>query len=190
MFFFFFFFFFGGGGDNCVELLTYWILHSYFCFLYFRFLATGESFHSLSFRFRMGYSTVRTIVKDTVIFIWNKLQAREMPIPNEQKWISIADKFFARCDYPSCLGAIDGKHIKIKAPPNSGSKYYNYKGHHSVVLLAIADADCRYIIVDVGAYGSNSDGGIIQDSAFTSCSNQTNSTFQSQKPYNSALGFC
>ena len=105
----------------------------------------------MSFRFRMGYATVRTTVRDTVTEIWNKLQASEMPIPDEQKWTFIAEHFLAKCDYPSWLGAIDGKHIKIKAPPNSGLKYFNYKGHHSVVLMAIADADCRFTIVDVGA---------------------------------------
>lgn len=114
----------------------------------------------------MGVTTIRIIVNETVKVIWDKLQAIEMPIPDENKWTSIAENFFARCDFPLCLGAIDGKHIKIKAPPNSGSKYFNYKGHHSVVLMAVADADCKFTVVDVGAYGSNSDGGIFQDSAF------------------------
>ncbi|GFO40552.1 protein antagonist of like heterochromatin protein 1 [Plakobranchus ocellatus] len=122
----------------------------------------------------MGFATVRTIVTDTVIVIWDRLQAAEMPIPDHDKWTSIADKFFARCDFPLCIGALDGKHVKIKAPPNSGSKYFNYKGHHSVVLMAIADADCKFIVINVGAYGSNSDGGILQDSAFYKLLNSNN----------------
>lgn len=37
--------------------------------------------------------------------------------------------------------------------------YYNYKGSHSIVLMAIADGDYNIIYADVGSKGSNADGG-------------------------------
>jgi hypothetical protein len=38
--------------------------------------------------------------------------------------------------------------------------YYNYKHYHSTVLQGLADAQYRFIAIDVGAYGKQSDGGI------------------------------
>lgn len=57
-------------------------------------------------------------------------------------------------------GAIDGKHVRIKAPGNSGSLYYNYKQYFSMVLLAVADARSRIVYFHFGSYGHESDAGI------------------------------
>lgn len=71
-----------------------------------------------------------------------------------EEWQDIQVGFHSRWNFPSCCGAIDGKHITIQAPPNCGSEYYNYKGTNSIVLMAVVDHDYCFRYVDIGSYGS------------------------------------
>ena len=61
-------------------------------------------------------------------------------------------------------GALDGKHIPIKAPQKSGSMYHNYKGFFSMIPLALADADYKFIWASVAEYGSLSDCQVFNES--------------------------
>ncbi|XP_046688147.1 uncharacterized protein LOC124373872 [Homalodisca vitripennis] len=131
-----------------------------------RFLATGDSFKTISFSYRLGRSTVAAIVHDTCRTIVKVLLNEVMPIPNEEGWHTIANEFWNEWQFPNCIGALDGKHITIQAPKLSGSLYWNYKKTYSIVLLALVDPCYNFIVVDVGGYGKNSDGGIFSNSKF------------------------
>nr|CAI5842281.1 unnamed protein product [Callosobruchus analis] len=87
-----------------------------------------------------------------------------MPTPSLEQWQKIEEGFRTKWNYPNCVGAIDGKHVVCEKPPNTGSQFYNYKKEFSIVLLALVDADYRFITVDVEGYGRNSDGGIFRSS--------------------------
>ncbi len=88
-----------------------------------------------------------------------------MPIPSTDDWRKIADGFQERWQFPNCIWALDGKHVVIQVPSNSGSTFYNYKVGFSIVLMALVDHRYCFTIIDVGGHGSNSDGGIFAQSA-------------------------
>lgn len=111
----------------------------------------------------IGYS------KDTCAAIWRNAQPIYMPYPNKHICAKSAENFKCKWQFPNCWGAIDGKHIKITCPANSGSLFYNYKQFFSIVLQGVADAFCKFICIDVGAYGKESNGGVFRNSVLFHC---------------------
>lgn len=135
-------------------------------FLSFRYLATGCSFVDLHYIYRCGRSTAATIVKQVCSNIWMLLKEKCLPALSKEDWLNISEGFKKNSHSPNCLGAIDGKHIRIKQPHNSGSLYYNYKKFFPIVLFASCDANYRFTFVDVGSYGKCSDSSIFKNTDF------------------------
>ncbi|XP_069815807.1 uncharacterized protein [Dendropsophus ebraccatus] len=131
-----------------------------------RFLATGESFASLHLQFRVGKSTISGIVRSTCRVIWEYLQPISMPSPTQETWLQAAAGFQSVANFPNCIGAVDGKHVRVQQPPASGSLYFNYKKYFSVVLMAVADASYKFLAIDVGAYGGTGDSRVLMTSQF------------------------
>ncbi len=111
-----------------------------------------------------GYSTVTKIVPEVCEAIIQRYGEEFLKFPQTQDaWLAKAQRFADRWNFPHCLGAMDGKHFRIKSP-GQGSLYYSYKKYHSIILMAIVDADYRFIYVDVGAKGSAGDPGLFNSS--------------------------
>uniref|UniRef100_A0A915EPE5 DDE Tnp4 domain-containing protein n=1 Tax=Ditylenchus dipsaci TaxID=166011 RepID=A0A915EPE5_9BILA len=143
--------------------------------IFLRFIAFGPTYCAVAHLFAIGDSTVYDICKEVSQAIVTVMQAEFMPPPNRQTWERSAEGFARLREFPKTLGAVDGKHIAIVKPEHSGAAFFNYKviprsytpcpifhscmfeKFYSIVLLAIADAESRFIAVDVGASGRNSD---------------------------------
>jgi len=83
---------------------------------------------------------------------------------SEDEWRKIAEGFDLKWQFPHCLGAIDGKHIFIQPPANSGSTFYNYKSRFSILLMAVVDSNYKFIYTNVGVQGRVSDAGLFAQS--------------------------
>jgi len=90
---------------------------------------------------------------------------RYMPFVTENMLQEIANEFETQWNFPNCVGAIDGKHVRIRCPQSYGSHFYNYKSCFSAHLQGIVDAKYKFMTVDIGAYGRPSDSGVFTESS-------------------------
>ena len=81
-------------------------------------MASGETFRSLEYQFRVSRQSIARIVERVAEAIIKELQ-------DEYLW-----------NFLNTIGAIDdGKQTVLEQPKNSGSHYRNYKGTDSIILM-------------------------------------------------------
>eukprot|EP00102_Acyrthosiphon_pisum_P025332 XP_016662542.1 PREDICTED: uncharacterized protein LOC107884596 [Acyrthosiphon pisum] len=73
----------------------------------FRFLATGDTFGTIAFSYRVGEKSVRRIVYKTCEAIWKNRSPIYMSPPNQEQWQKIEEGFRTRWNFPNCVGSID-----------------------------------------------------------------------------------
>lgn len=130
-----------------------------------RHLASGNTYRNMQYAWRVPHNTISVVVREVVKAIIEEYTDELLFCPTtEQGWRDLADQWYQRWNFPHTVGAIDGKHVACKCPPNSGSEFYNYKGFYSVILFAMVDADYRFTYIDVSGNGSSSDAQIYNES--------------------------
>ena len=130
-----------------------------------RFLATGETYKSLMYQYRVSEVSISRFVPEVCQVIIESFMEEYMSLPDsKEKWLSVAKEFEEKWQFPNCVGAIDGKHVPLINPFNSGSTYFNYKSFFIIVLLALVDADYKFVYVNIGYQGRISDGGVFKNS--------------------------
>lgn len=112
-----------------------------------RYLATGDNFRSLEYLFRIPHNTISTIIPEVLDAIYKVLVDEYLSVcfsihsffprfdlivqtPRfPDAWKAVVKKFNELWQIPNCIGAVDGKHVVMVAPPHGGSIFYNYRAH-------------------------------------------------------------
>ncbi|KAK7925393.1 hypothetical protein WMY93_007703 [Mugilogobius chulae] len=116
-------------------------------------LATNLEYRSISHLFGVGLSTCCRITQEVVTAINFVLKPKYIRHPTAAELRVIVQGFRDRWHFPQVAGAIDGTHIKIRAPAENSASYYNRKGDYSIILQAVVDHRLRFWDINVGRAG-------------------------------------
>ncbi|XP_050340632.1 putative nuclease HARBI1 isoform X1 [Bactrocera neohumeralis] len=129
-------------------------------------LGSSAEYRTIGNMFGIGKSTVCSILIDFCHEVWRclwPLYLKKFPM-NEIQLREYLNGFES-LGFPQVLGAIDGCHIEVRPAAEDAVDYYNYKGWYSTVLLALVDARCRFIYINVGSPGRCNDSSIFERSS-------------------------
>lgn len=130
-----------------------------------RHLASGARYSDMQYAWRVPHNTISLVVREVCEAIVEEYLDEQLTPPStEQGWRRLADDWYERWQFPHTVGSIDGKHVACKAPPDSGSEYYNYKKFFSIILFTMVSSDYKFIWADCSGKGSSSDAHIYNNS--------------------------
>ncbi|KAJ8685513.1 hypothetical protein QAD02_021306 [Eretmocerus hayati] len=105
------------------------------------YLVHSSSARKTAWSFYIGESTMYKLIPEVCKAIHLGLKDHYLKFPStNEEWLEISNGFLYIFDFPNCIGALDGKHFRMKRPPHSGSWFWNFKKFYSIVLMAVCDA--------------------------------------------------
>ena len=110
-----------------------------------RYLATGYLYTSLSCYFRVGRSTISKFLPEVCRAIQDEFSREYLRSPTTpDKWKELEREFRIKWNVPHVLGDLDGKHVALKKPKNTGALYHNYNRFFSIVMLVLVDGQYKF----------------------------------------------
>ncbi|KAH9361143.1 hypothetical protein HPB48_003005 [Haemaphysalis longicornis] len=127
-------------------------------------LCSSAEDRSVAIIFAVGRSTVNSIYREFCEAVVEVMGDEWIGLPTAQGMTDHMREFAAVCDFPNAVGAMDGCHFPVSPPKEHASDYINYKGWHSMILLALVDHRYRFRFVNVGSPGRCHDAYVYQRS--------------------------
>ncbi|XP_076284711.1 uncharacterized protein LOC143211135 [Lasioglossum baleicum] len=127
------------------------------------FMATPDSYRSVSTKFGVGKATAFRALR-RVTFVLHCIAPRFITWPRGQVAVNVMQEFEKSCGFPNVIGAIDGTHIKIRAPSEDANSYINRKGFHSINVQVICNSLGQFTHVYAGQVGSVHDSRVFRNS--------------------------
>ncbi|KAK0420658.1 hypothetical protein QR680_014814 [Steinernema hermaphroditum] len=132
--------------------------------VFLRYLTTGLTFSHLAQEVGIGTSTVSEVIQQASE-AFASIVYEQIRWPCPAQFEDISREFYEKWNFPYCLGALDGKHFRC--PSKSGASYYCYKYFYSIIMLALVDANYRFIWVDIGGEGRSGDAQLYNSSSLS-----------------------
>lgn len=128
------------------------------------YIATQDTTHNIADRFNVTESSV-VRCRDRVFSVFlTHLKQQFIIWPTNNIRQEVVDAFRRKANFPDVLGAIDGTHIKIRAPKENTDVHIHRKGYHSIVLQGVCREDLRFTQVLAGWPGSCHDARVLRNS--------------------------
>jgi hypothetical protein len=118
-------------------------------------LMHGVSIPLVADKAAIGKSTVHQILRQVCSAISINF-GHLIAWPVGRRLARVTAAFQSKQWFPNCIGAIDGSHVYIQAPPNSivAADHRNRYKSFSILLQAVVDSKCYFTSVNTGPPGS------------------------------------
>ena len=127
-------------------------------------LSTGNSYRSCGLQFGLGKSTAKVICQEFEEALC-RIKDLFIRFPYSEDEVQEAmDTFEEEYKFPQIVGAIDGCHIEINAPPENKEDYFNRKQYYGINLQGTVNLWLLFQHVAVGHPGSIHDARVLRKS--------------------------
>ena len=120
------------------------------------YLGSNESYREIAELFAMSEASVHKCVDRGVQFLC-ELAPEYIKWPSAEEIPHVVNSFQNLAGFPGVVGAVDGCHIKIKAPNDVQADYIDRTATHSVNLMAVCNSQKKFTFIDAGFPGSGHD---------------------------------